>query len=127
LRDAEIDAFEFDLGFVVWPVQSPGGDRLPGVLGDAQAVVDRETGELTTWWRLPVPVVVDRYRAARRAGQRFPPDVYHELWSAGWREGRDVAATVGESDALAGDDGLAWGDGDGEEVAAGCRRRRRRR
>ncbi|MEO3744456.1 SUKH-3 domain-containing protein [Plantactinospora sp. B5E13] len=54
---------EFDLGYVVWsriPVD------VPVAPGDGTlTVIDRETGEMTNWPRLPSPVVQDLYRQDR--------------------------------------------------------------
>jgi hypothetical protein len=43
---------------------------------------------------LPAPTVADQYRVTRRAHERFAPQVFDDLWAAGWRPGRDVAAAV---------------------------------
>lgn len=92
---APLDVFEFDLGYVVWPVRPAGeAGRPPAVIGGARAVVDRETGELTTWPMLPAPVIAEQYREARRSRERFPPEVHSDLLAAGWWPGRDVAAAV---------------------------------
>lgn len=95
--DQPVEAFEFDLGYVVWPVRAaaePG--HPPATVGDAAAVVDRETGELTAWPLLPAPEIAEQYRGFRLAPGRFAPQVHSDLWVAGWRPGRDVAASVDE-------------------------------
>jgi hypothetical protein len=95
--DIDFEVFEFDEGYVVWPVQPAGRPgALPETLGGARVVVDRDTGELSTWPMLPTPVIAERYREQRRAQDRFPADVYADLWAAGWRPGRNVAASVDE-------------------------------
>jgi hypothetical protein len=97
IGEVDIEVLEFDDGFVLWPVQPPGQPGVvPETIGGARAVVDRRTGELTTWPMLPTPVIADRYRQQRRARERFPTDVYEDLWAAGWRPGRNVAASVDE-------------------------------
>jgi hypothetical protein len=61
---------EFDLGFVVWTRQPPSIRPIPGDGG--RTVIDRATGELTTWPGVPADVVAELYRehqpalAARR-------------------------------------------------------------
>lgn len=96
-NDVEIGVDEFDLGYILWPVQPRGAtDRPPAALGGARAVVDRETGELSVWPMLPTPVIAEQYRETRRAKDRFPPQVYADLEAAGWRPGRNVAASVDE-------------------------------
>ncbi len=59
---------EFDVGYLVRSVPSGDGPVLPGDL--TPTVIDRETGELTTWPSLPDPVVQEQYRAhrSRRSG-----------------------------------------------------------
>ena len=91
----DIDVYEFDQGYVVSPRLAPRGpgQRLPDV-GGARAVVDRDTGELTTWPLMPPETIAQRYRVARAAMQRFPAQVFDDLRAAGWRPGRDVVAAV---------------------------------
>lgn len=61
---------EFDLGFVVWTRPPPSIRPIPGDGG--RTVIDRATGELTTWPGVPADVVAELYRehhpvlAARR-------------------------------------------------------------
>jgi hypothetical protein len=61
---------EFDLGFVVWTRQPASIRPIPGDGG--RTVIDRATGELTTWPGVPADVVAELYRehqpalAARR-------------------------------------------------------------
>lgn len=112
----EVEIFEFESGYVVWPAtetavtpadpatQVPGDPATPGpggpapappaVTGVPRAVVDRRTGELTTYGSLPVPVVAEQYRAHLAAVRRFPPEVLADLYQTGWRPGRDQRAAV---------------------------------
>ncbi|GAA4707070.1 YwqJ-related putative deaminase [Phytohabitans rumicis] len=53
---------EFDLGYVFWRVLPPGESE---DVGSGRAVVDRRNGELTYWPSVPVPEVVEQYRAYR--------------------------------------------------------------
>jgi hypothetical protein len=57
-------------------------------------VVDKRTGELTSWPPLPVPVIVAQYRQRTAEQPRFPDDVQAVLTKAGWFPGRSVAADV---------------------------------
>src|SRR5690606_15744990 len=93
--DVAIDVYEFDSGYVVWPrVANPAGGRGMPDLGGARAVVDRDSGELTTWPMLPPETIAQRYTVDRQARRRFPPDVFTDLRMAGWRPGRNVDAAV---------------------------------
>ncbi|MEV6207718.1 SUKH-4 family immunity protein [Kitasatospora sp. NPDC051914] len=76
-----VGVHEFDLGWVLWaePAEAaeagaPEGERrAPAEIGSACAVVDRETGELTTWPSVPVEEVVRLYRDKLGAGT-YDPD-----------------------------------------------------
>ncbi|MFV2018486.1 SUKH-3 domain-containing protein [Micromonospora sp. LOL_023] len=97
--DPQIGLHEFDQGYVAWLVPSdPGADSAaagpPGSSGTPRIVIDRESGEVSEWPPLPVPVVAQRYATERAADRRFPPDVRHVLETAGWFPGRDVSAMV---------------------------------
>lgn len=95
--DIDIGVHEFDAGYVLWPVL-PGGQSgaLPDTLGGTRVVVDRQSGELSTWPMLPTPIIAEQYREQVRARERFPADVSEDLRAAGWRPGRNVAASVNE-------------------------------
>jgi hypothetical protein len=94
----EVGLFEFDLGYVAWPVPPPSVERTgpPLTVGAPRAVIDKETGELSVWPSLSAPAVAERYRADRQARQRFPEDVREVLAEAGWRPGRDVSTWVAQ-------------------------------
>ncbi|SIR40536.1 SUKH-3 domain-containing protein [Micromonospora avicenniae] len=64
---------EFDLGFVITSTVSTGARALPGDL--PTTVVDRETGEVSTWPRVPPNVVEELYRRNRPTGPRAPRTV----------------------------------------------------
>ncbi|GAA1741462.1 SUKH-3 domain-containing protein [Luedemannella helvata] len=93
--DANIGVHEFDLGFVVWEVSPPPGTGAgPTIEGGTRVVVDRSTGDLSTWPSRPPRFVADMYRTFHEARERFPADVYDDLAAAGWRPGRDVSVAV---------------------------------
>ncbi|WP_043912539.1 hypothetical protein, partial [Kitasatospora griseola] len=71
----EVRFREFDLGWVVWAAPAPlevdpvtGQVRPPADLGDSTGVVDRETGELSTWPSIPIEAVIAEYQE-RQAGR----------------------------------------------------------
>jgi hypothetical protein len=92
----EVGVFDFEDGYVVWGVDPEPADttRPPETVGNARGVIDRESGELSIWPPLPVPVVAAQYSAKRQAQARFPEDVLEVLRAAGWRPGRDVSGDV---------------------------------
>jgi hypothetical protein len=51
---------EFDLGYVVSARQQPGS---PQLMGTGLGIIDRYTGERSTWPGLPIQSIIDRYRA----------------------------------------------------------------
>ncbi|GAB3813892.1 YwqJ-related putative deaminase [Micromonospora zhanjiangensis] len=53
---------EFDLGYVFWRTRPLGR---PEDVGSGRIVVDRRNGEVTHWPSIPVPSVVEQYRAFR--------------------------------------------------------------
>ncbi|MFE9653035.1 SUKH-3 domain-containing protein [Micromonospora sp. NPDC006431] len=57
---------EFELGYLIMSAVSPDARALPGDL--PTTVVDKETGELSTWPRLPFDAVAQMFR------QRRPPE-----------------------------------------------------
>jgi hypothetical protein len=63
----KVGIYEFDLGFVVWPVEPEPADwsRPPPTIGGSVLVIDRETGEPSIWPRLSGPHVARLYRQAR--------------------------------------------------------------
>ncbi|TYC07041.1 hypothetical protein FXF53_00015 [Micromonospora sp. WP24] len=64
---------EFDLGFVISSTVSVEARTLPGDL--PTTFVDRETGEVTTWPRVPPNVVEELYRRNRPSEPRAPRTV----------------------------------------------------
>ncbi|MEH1054621.1 SUKH-3 domain-containing protein [Micromonospora sp. CPCC 206171] len=64
---------EFDLGYVIRSVVAPDVDTVPGDL--PTTVVDKETGEVSTWPRVPVAAVEQMYRRSRPAGGPAPRTV----------------------------------------------------
>jgi hypothetical protein len=58
---------EFEHGFVVWVRQPTGVRAEPG--SGARRVIDRITGEISTWGSIPAPMVADQYRRHR---QEYP-------------------------------------------------------
>ncbi|GGM20363.1 hypothetical protein GCM10011608_01210 [Micromonospora sonchi] len=64
---------EFDLGYVITSTLSTQVRTLPGDL--PTTVVDKETGEVSTWPRVPPDVVEQLFRRSRRTGPRVPRTV----------------------------------------------------
>jgi hypothetical protein len=94
----EVGLYEFDLGFVAWPLPPPAPPRTgpPTTIGAPRLVIDKETGEQSVWPSLSAEAIAERYRQERRAGQRFAPEVREVLTAAGWQPGRDVSAWVSQ-------------------------------
>lgn len=92
----EIGLHEFDLGWVAWPeIPAPADlSRPPASTGGPQIVVDRETGEITTWPPLPAPLIAEQYAKSRAVQDRFPPEIARVLLDAGWFPGRDISGDV---------------------------------
>ncbi|MQY06415.1 hypothetical protein [Actinomadura macrotermitis] len=63
-RRFDVGVHEFDLGFVVWPVEPPPADwsRPPSTIGGSVLVIDRQTGRSSVWPRLAAPQVAELYR-----------------------------------------------------------------
>ncbi|MFZ3566367.1 SUKH-4 family immunity protein [Streptomyces sp. BH097] len=75
----EVRIQEFDLGWVVWAAAPPlerdpvtGKRRPPATFGHSCGVVDRRTGELSTWPSVPVEEVVRMYQQKHGGGQETP-------------------------------------------------------
>ncbi|MBW4704977.1 MULTISPECIES: SUKH-3 domain-containing protein [unclassified Micromonospora] len=64
---------EFDLGYVIRSTVDRAVDTDPGDL--PTTVVDKETGEVTTWPRVPAAVVQQMYRRSRPTGTPAPRTV----------------------------------------------------
>ncbi|MGD9484065.1 SUKH-4 family immunity protein [Streptomyces sp. TRM70308] len=62
---------EFDLGFVAWAEDRPGGPRSDG--GAARLVIARDSGESTLWPGLPVGEVIRRYEEEYGTRAEAPP------------------------------------------------------
>lgn len=92
--NVEIRVHEFDLGYVVTPYVPPPPDQLIPEPGGTALVVDRETGQITTWPTLPPEYIARRYIEDRKAEERFPADVLEVLRDAGWYPGRDITSAV---------------------------------
>ncbi|MEB8339384.1 SUKH-4 family immunity protein [Streptomyces endophyticus] len=76
----EVRVQEFDLGWVVWAAAPPmerdpvtGKRRPPATIGHSCGVVDRRTGELSTWPSVPVEEVVRMYQQKHGGGQETAP------------------------------------------------------
>ncbi|MFI9051921.1 SUKH-4 family immunity protein [Streptomyces sp. NPDC053427] len=76
----EVRMQEFDLGWVVWAAAPPlerdpvtGKRRPPATIGHSCGVVDRHTGELSTWPSVPVEEVVRMYQQKHGGGQEAAP------------------------------------------------------
>ncbi|WP_432835341.1 SUKH-3 domain-containing protein [Dactylosporangium sp. CA-092794] len=91
----EVGLYEFDLGYVAWAKVPPSDPaRPPEVIGAPLAVVDKETGELSTWPSLSPQDVAGLYELEMAARRRFPDEVRRVLTEAGWRSDRNVGAWV---------------------------------
>ncbi|MFU8849667.1 SUKH-3 domain-containing protein [Micromonospora sp. SL1-18] len=64
---------EFDLGYLITSTVSPEARALPGSL--PTTVVDKETGEVSTWPRLPLAAIAQLYRQRRPPEPRAPRTV----------------------------------------------------
>ncbi|MFG3710040.1 SUKH-3 domain-containing protein [Micromonospora sp. NPDC047730] len=64
---------EFDLGYVITSTVSIDARTVPGEL--PTTVVDKQTGEVTTWPRVPVEIVEQMYRTSRAEGPGAPRTV----------------------------------------------------
>lgn len=64
---------EFDLGYLITSTVSPEARVLPGDL--PTTVVDKETGEVSTWPRLPLAAVAQMFRQRRPLEPRAPRTV----------------------------------------------------
>ncbi|MEU8686078.1 SUKH-4 family immunity protein [Streptomyces sp. NPDC048611] len=76
----EVRMQEFDLGWVVWAAAPPverdpvtGKRRPPATIGHSCGVVDRRTGELSTWPSVPVEEVVRMYQQKHGGGEEAAP------------------------------------------------------
>lgn len=82
--DVELCIHEFELGYVIWqkpPVWPPG--TVPTEVGGTMLVVDRTTGDITTWPLLPAEYVAQQYGLTQQAKKRFPADVYEDVTTPG--------------------------------------------
>ncbi|WP_243420603.1 hypothetical protein [Micromonospora globispora] len=61
---------EFDPGYLITTQAAPEARALPGDL--PTTVIDKQTGELSTWPRLPFPAVEQMYRQRRPAEPPAP-------------------------------------------------------
>ncbi|GGL90084.1 SUKH-3 domain-containing protein [Micromonospora yangpuensis] len=64
---------EFDLGYVILTTVSTEASTVPGDL--PTIVLDKESGKVSTWPRVPTHVVEDMYRRSRPAGPTPPTTV----------------------------------------------------
>ncbi|TYB34961.1 hypothetical protein FXF50_25920 [Micromonospora sp. AP08] len=64
---------EFELGYLVTSTVAPDARALPGDL--PTTVIDKETGEVSTWPRVPASAVEEMFRQRRPAAPRAPRTV----------------------------------------------------
>ena len=66
----EIGVYEFEDGYVVWPVEPEPEDptELPMNVGGGCGIIDKETGELSYGSSLSADLVAKEYSAKRRRG-----------------------------------------------------------
>lgn len=58
---------EFDAGYLVWKIPPPQEpSRPPETVGGSYLVVDKETGETSTWPLLDPALIMDQYRRVKR-------------------------------------------------------------
>lgn len=71
---------EFDLGYVITSVVPTEVRTVPGDL--PTTVIDKQTGKVTTWPRVPSTVVAELYRRSQPAGPTAPaPSTHRACWS----------------------------------------------
>ena len=94
--ETEFGLYEFDEGWVAWPVEPPPADptRPPESTGTPRVVVDKQNGSLSLWPSQPAPVIARRYANERAPDDRFPPEVRKALTRAGWLPGRNVSDAI---------------------------------
>lgn len=65
----EIGIYEFEYGYVVWPVEPEPEDptALPMNVGGGCGIIDKETGELSYGRSVSADLVAEEYSAQRRA------------------------------------------------------------
>lgn len=96
-NEIEVSLHEFTLGWVAWVtavVASSDPLERPDPVNGPRVVVDRETGTVVQWSRLPAEKIAEEYEALRASGERFPADIARVLNDSGWHPGRDVSAYV---------------------------------
>lgn len=66
----EVGIYEFDYGYVVWAVEPEPDDptAIPEFVGSSRRVIDKQTGELTTWPSIPVQIIAEQYSARHGGG-----------------------------------------------------------
>jgi hypothetical protein len=64
----EMEIEEFDLGYVAWRREPPPEDPTipPSTVGGTLLVIDKETGEMTTWPNRSSMKVIEQYRRFKR-------------------------------------------------------------
>ena len=64
----DVGIYEFDLGFVVWPVVPPPTDWSgpPSMIGGSVLVIDLHTGQPSVWPRIAAPNVAQLYRKSKQ-------------------------------------------------------------
>lgn len=67
---AKVGIEEHDVGYVAWEVIPPPDDptRPPDRIGDGFLVIDKETGDVSTWPSWGPVRVMQAYRKAKSAG-----------------------------------------------------------
>jgi hypothetical protein len=71
---ASVGFHEFEEGYIVWRESGPEpggtapGDRTrpPATVGGGRGVIDKETGEFSTWPSLPVSTIAEQYKLRRK-------------------------------------------------------------
>lgn len=66
----EVGVYEFEHGYVVWPVEPPRDPtQLPMNVGGGRGVIDKQTGELSYWPSISADMIAEEYSAKRRGGE----------------------------------------------------------
>lgn len=62
---------EFDVGYLIWKLPPPREDptRPPETVGGAYLVVDKETGDTSSWPLLDPDLIMDQFRRTKRGEQ----------------------------------------------------------
>lgn len=68
---SEVSLYEFEHGYVAALIEPEpeDSDRPPSNVGGGRIVIDKESGEVTSWPSISARMIAERYSAKRRGGQ----------------------------------------------------------